>query len=104
MSETAAYNEGELIVFPIARTNIGGHYNPDRSVFICPYQGTYVFYVNVKATTDGPSMGVDIMVNDVLYGVALADNVSAAYNTASNMAVVACEPGYVVWIQCNENT
>ena len=37
------YNAGETIRLTGVMTNIGGHYDPSKSVFTCPFTGTYYF-------------------------------------------------------------
>ena len=104
VTEQRNYSVSELILFERALTNIGDHYNAGQSVFICPVGGIYVIYVNIQATTDGPSMVVDIIVNDIRYTTASADDVASAFNTGSNMVVVTCLAGQQVWVESNQNS
>ena len=71
MSTTVDLEANELIIFDEVVSNIGGHFNPVQSVFICPFSGMYVFYTNVETTIDGQSAYAELMKNN--FGLAKLD-------------------------------
>ena len=48
-NSSEVYDDGELVVFSGVISNIGNHYNPATSKFICPYNGLYLFSLNMNA-------------------------------------------------------
>ena len=104
MSTTVEVDNDELIIFDEVISNIGDYFNPTQSVFICPFSGMYAFYFNVEATSDGPSAHLKIVKENIKIGEAFADNVDAAYNTASGFVVTLCEAGEKVWMASNTDS
>ena len=43
------YSPGEVVVFSEVISNIGNRYDPNTSKFTCPYNGLYLFILNMNA-------------------------------------------------------
>ena len=87
---------GELVQFDVAISNLGGYYQPDNSVFICPFDGVYVFSLNTLSQS-GYLLALDMYIDNQVYVYTFADNVDGVYNQASNMYVGFCAAGSQTW-------
>ena len=92
------YESGDVIVFGDVISNFGGHYNPEISTFICPWDGVYLFSVNVQGYSSH-YMHIDLMRNDVQLADILIDDISGTYNRGSTTMVINCASGDVVWVR-----
>ena len=65
---TNTREENNVLQFPIAAENLGSHYNPKLSTFICPFNGTYEFSLRLKfhASIDPDPEATLYVNNDVL--------------------------------------
>ena len=95
---STAYDDNEVVVFDVVISNFGGHYNPDTSSFVCPFEGVYMVNVNVQGY-QGELGFVDIMRNDVKLAEAFADDLSGVYNQAGNTVMTECQRGDILWIR-----
>ena len=91
---------GELVQFDVAISNLGGYYQPDNSVFICPFDGVYVFSLNALSQV-GYLLASSIYIDNQAYVATWADNVDGANSQASNMYVGFCAAGSQAWAQVN---
>ena len=96
--DPTAYDSSEIVVFDVVISNFGGHYNPDTSSFVCPFDGVYLVNVNVQAYY-GEQVHVDIMRNDIILVEAFADDQSGLLTQASNTVMTECQRGDVLWIR-----
>ena len=92
------YISADIIVFNEVLSNVGGHYNTDTSSFICPWDGVYVFSVDVQGYVSDPSH-IDLMQNSDYRTRVFNDEISYAYNRGSMTTVLDCERGDVIWIR-----
>ena len=92
------YVSADIIVFNEVLSNIGGHYNTDTSSFICPWDGVYVFSVDVQGYVSDPSH-IDLMQNSDYRTRVFNDEISYAYNRGSMTTVLDCQHGDVIWIR-----
>ena len=76
---STVYDIYEVVVFDQVISNFGGHYNPDTSSFICPFNGVYMVNVNVQASP-GETVYVDVMHNYVVLVQAWADDLFDLYS------------------------
>ena len=96
------YQTGDIILFNEALSNIGGHYNPGTSSFICPWDGVYVFSVNVQAYLDDSSI-IDLMQNNIFLTRIWNDKISGAHHRGSMTTVIDCKRGDVIWNRAGES-
>ena len=89
----------EIAWFDETMTNIGGHFNPATSSFVCPYHGVYMFSFTFNADT-GDAVHLGIKRNDTLFVTAQADITNDSKTTGSAVVVLECGPSQVVWVQC----
>ena len=94
VSGSVAYNENDVIQFPAVYTSYGGYYNPDTSIFTCPYDGIYLFFSSLLG--DGTNTWGQIM-RESSYLVAMGSN--AESSSASNMVITECLRGEKVWVR-----
>ena len=96
------YSVGEIVVFDGLISNLGGHYNPASSTFTCPYDGVYMFNVNLRAYADD-RIDAELYLNDSQLAnmMAYADGTTWLYAPASSLVITSCESGDVVWVRCN---
>ena len=79
-------------------TNIGEFYNPDTSVFICPYDGIYMFNV-VLQSTNGYYIRAFITKQGTRLVEAYSDNNNA--DQGSTTVVTECQSFDSVWVECS---
>ena len=77
-----AYGIDEVVVFDQVISNFGGHYNPDTSSFVCPFDGVYMVNVNVQ-TYSGDHAQVYVKRNAAALVEAWADDQSGRLVTWS---------------------
>ena len=94
------YNYFEVVVFDNVLSNFGGHYNPDTSSFVCPFDGVYMVNVNI-VSTESDQAQVDVIRNDLPLALALADDLSGLRSHASNTVMTECQRGDVLWIRAS---
>ena len=99
-SEDREHVTGELMQFDVAISNLGGYYQADNSVFICPFDGVYVFSLNALSQP-GYLLDNRLYIDNQNYVNAWADNVDGAFNQASNMYVGFCAAGSQAWAKVN---
>ena len=104
-SSIITYASGDTIAFPYIITNVGGHYNTTSSEFTCPYNGFYLFSVNIMSDDD-EHLRAQIMQNGVLLATAFSDDLPATvYDThhqATMTVVTECAAGDRVWIEAED--
>ena len=94
---------GEVLQFDVTLSNMGGYYQADNGVFICPYHGTYAFSVSIL-TTPGDFAGGALYIDGLLYTIAWAHVAAGTYSHASNMFVASCAAGGQVYVQSPGDT
>ena len=97
------YVGGEIVMYDSVLSNFGDHYNSATSTFICPYDGIYLFNVNLQSFY---TSRVDVVMfrNDIALSEAMAFNDGAGtngYPTASSLVVTWCNSGDVIWVKCD---
>ena len=91
----------QAIVFDIATTNIGRHYNANDGVFTVPYDGTYVFSWSA-ANEDRSHMQTELVVNGHIFGRTWSDSMDHDDRTvASNTVILDLHTKDAVWIRSN---
>ena len=94
----AYYDLGEVVVFNGVTSNIGGHFQPATSSFLCPVTGVYYFSLAVSNVNDDNNIHAHLMLeNQILASVRAA--ALGTYNQATNSAIITCEMGQTVWVQ-----
>lgn len=99
-SETRDYTEGLTVLFDSVTTNVGSLYTPDTSIFICGYEGYYLFSVSVHATT-GDLMDADLVMDGTSIARVYADRTDS--DSASNTAVVLCPQFSQVYVRARQD-
>ena len=97
---TINLSAGEKVPYSIIVTNVGNGYNTDRSEFICPNSGIYVFYVNIYAYIE-TTCRLDIMKNGVQTNRAHSSHLG--FDTGTTMAVLELEEGDIVSSVISDN-
>ena len=91
------YSPGTTIKFDNVVTNVGGFFNPDTSVFICPVNGLYSFFTSIF--TD-----VDETLETLIYknGASIVRTHSGYSEPLHgvNMAVIECNALQSVYVEC----
>ena len=77
--------------------NLGGYYQADNGVFICPYSGTYAFSFSFLSTEGDQAAGA-LYIDGTVYARAWGDD-PETYSHASNMFVASCSAGGQVYVQ-----
>ena len=91
-----SYNQMETVSFDGVVTNFGNHYNAINSIFTCPHDGLYVFYVSLQSPPNFHMHG-SITKEHQVFTTARADYED---NTnGSTMTVLMCATGERVWIE-----
>ena len=91
----------QVIVFNLATTNVGGHYNPNDGIFTAPSAGTYVFSWTA-ANNPHSYMQTELVVNGHMYGRTMSDAMDHDdVAIASNTVVLMLKVKDVVWIRSN---
>ena len=95
----AYYDDGELIVFTNITSNIGGHFQPATSSFLCPVTGVYYFSLSVGNVDSNYVASVRLMKEELhlLSAYCRPDGVLQS----ATAAVTTCERGQSVWVQAS---
>ena len=95
---SATYNTNDIIQFSTVLTNYGGYYNPDTSIFTCPYDGIYLFFSSLVG--DGTNTWADFMRNsNWLVCMRSYDESSSA----SNLVITECLKGEKIWMRQHQD-
>ena len=95
------FQVGQIAQFVQTFSNIGGHYNPATSSFVCPYKGVYVFSIHFSADSND-RLRLTIVIDGVATVKAWAE---AQYEitTGSAMVVSECGPSQMVWVETEDD-
>ena len=77
--------------------NLGGYYQADNGVFICPYSGTYAFSFSFLSTEGDQAAGA-LYIDGTQYARAWGDD-PETWSHGSNMFVASCSAGSQVYVQ-----
>ena len=88
---------GEVVQFDVTLANLGGYYQADNGVFICPYSGTYAFSVNIL-NVSGDLAAADLYIDGTRYVRVYCQN-DNRHSEASTMFVGSCSAGGQVYVQ-----
>ena len=100
------YQSGQIVIYNDVISNIGGHYNPDTSSFICPYDGVYMFDINVISYYYH-SAHIAVYRNVTLLSQTQAysyGDIHQLYPTSSTHVITPCAAGEVVWVRATAAT
>ena len=95
-SDRTLHTASEQIEFDGVETNVGGHFN--ASTFTCPVDGLYVFSFAILG-----DYNYNTEVSLRLDGHVVVSGKADRYNNyphGSNLAVVSCDVGQEVYLQC----
>ena len=96
----AIYNKGDVVKFGATLSNFGECYNTNTSIFICPYDGIYMFNHIVQADNDA-GVRTRIMIRNREIGRTYSHE---PLEKSSAFAIVECESGEKVWVEnVNDN-
>ena len=95
-SSDVVYNDGEIMLFDNIETNLGGFYDNSSSMFLCPYNGVYIFSISTRSYTNFYMYARIIHDNNPVAGTA-SDEV--ANDQGSVMAIIECLSGESVWVE-----
>ena len=98
LSDDQTFSQGEVLQFDVTLSNLGGYYQADNGVFICPYHGTYAFSVSILTTRSGFASGA-LYIDGTRYTTAWAHVAESTHSHASNMVVATCPDGGQVYVQ-----
>ena len=93
----------DVISFPNALINFGGHYDPVESMFTCPVSGIYFFTFSLYTgrLTEGNRTSAYITMNGQLLSHALCQNDSPntpIYTQCSSSVVIYARQGQLVYL------
>ena len=101
-SQTRTFLAGDVVIFDVAISNFGGHYDPTTSTFYCPYHAVYMVNINLAAG-DNERLGGIIHKDGSYIGEAVAHFITEVIPTASAFVITECEPNQVIWIMSDAN-
>ena len=100
-------SSGDRIIFINPTVNSGKHYNETCGEYTCPINGLYFFSFMVQSNAISSSLGKDgpyasLVYNSNLIARAklLNSNSESILAVLSGSAVINCEAGYKIWVQC----
>ena len=94
MESTTTFNRDDVIQFPDISSNFGNYYNSQTGIFLCPYDGVYIFFSSLF----GEGSDVAGQIRRDLTG--FSSTVSEVeFTSGSNMAVMDCMRGQKVWMR-----
>ena len=93
-SEEIIYNIDDVIQFPSIESNFGTYYNGQTGIFLCPYDGVYMFFCSVVGAGVWP--GAKLM-REVSNMIGMEADVSST--SASNTVISECLRGQRVWVR-----
>ena len=96
-SQTRTFLAGDVVIFDVAISNFGGHYEPTTSTFYCPYHAVYL--VNINLVSEYGRMGADIWKDNTRIGEAVVYPDAEVRSTASALVITECDSGQVIWIR-----
>ena len=92
------YDTGDIVLFDIETTNIGGYYDSTTSILECPVHGVYLLALSgYKPYNEEEFQGV-ITKNGILFGEAAAFDASKVDQGATTV-VLECNIGERVWVE-----
>ena len=97
IGSTHSYDTGDVIIFDQIVTNVGNHYHPNTSTYVCPLKGLYVFSVSVLNTVSN-HMKVNLMRENTHLGSGYSH--VGDHNQGALSVVAECERGERVWVRC----
>lgn len=93
------YSDGVTVLFDAVITNVGSLYSPGPSVFICGYQGYYLFSLSIR-TLAGEDMQAELVMDGTsISSVAYVYADQAEHDSASNTVVVLCPQFNQVYVR-----
>ena len=92
-------NTGDKIYFPEVITNVGGSYIPGTSDFICPVRGVYMFSATLMSQ-NGENGLIVIKVDGTDTAAIYPDGSGGSHGHTTALAIVECEAGDRVWMEC----
>ena len=93
-SGDVTYDADDVIQFTNVLTNFGDHYDADTGIFLCPYDGIYMFFTTLLG--EGTNVAGHMIRSRTTLSVAHSHTIS---NSASNFAITDCSMGDKVWIR-----
>ena len=95
--DALSYAQDDVIQFPVPITNIGNYYSSDTGIFICPYDGIYLFFSNIRADQSRTYCSVmkDASVMPLMYSI--------SESSAANLVFIECYRGEKVWVRQRED-
>ena len=93
---SSTYNTDDVIQFNTVVANYGGYYNNDSSIFICPYDGIYMFFCTILSS--GTDTHAGITRNSDIEDLVSLDSNSVS-NSASNLVLTECLRGDKMWMR-----
>ena len=96
------YKSGDVIIFDQTVSNLGGNFNTETSIFLCPYTGLYQFSIHILAAINSTAQA-NIMLDGQQQVIAWADQILDAYPQSSNTVMVECTQGQTVWVESSSS-
>ena len=96
-------NQGDVLTFDAAETNLGSHFSLISNKFTCEIPGTYVFMFTIATNRLGQHPGIDLVKDGARVVRAHTRNAAADFQQSSQAAVLQLEVGNQVWLQWIEN-
>ena len=91
----AIYNASDVVKFGATLSNFGECYNTNTSIFICPYDGIYMFNHIVQADNDADVRTL-IKIGNREIGRTYSHE---TLEKSSAFAIVECESGEKAWVE-----
>ena len=96
-------NQGDILTFDQAETNLGSHFSLISNKFTCEIPGTYVFMFTIATHNLGQHPGIDLVKDGARIVRAHTRNTDRDFQQSSQAAVLQLEVGNQVWLQWIEN-
>lgn len=98
------WKKGEIIIFPLAISNVGGSYNASNGVFTAPHSGVYVFNVFLAWTHKNEIIGNIVVNGSPKVGAHLRPGIGSSHAFLGNSAVFPLIQGDRVWVEHKSGT
>ena len=86
------------MIFDTILTNVGELYNPGVGIFVCPYDGLYLFHVTVSTFVDDLA-GAGIVKDGTILAQVFSNN-DFEWDQASITVMTECSALEAVWVEC----
>ena len=105
ISSVENYQENSIVLFDSILINYGSHYNNDTGRFVCPYDGLYLFMLNMwKPFFSSNGICAQIMLDGKPIASVKVQGTSGRFIHGGNSMIVNCLNGQKVWVRVHQDS